>query len=614
MNLNKQKKKEGYLYKWTNYAGGYQKRWFVVLENDLFYYKNKKDNLYKRKYVLKNFSIKKDKKNKFSLVIRGDLLIHHLDLKTETKEDKANWILFLEKINRSKKLSFEEDISILENTISQLREDFEDFENFSILKCLKKNKDGKEKKEIKRIINALENVVESIKQEEIKKEQFEKVFVEQKNKERFILQKYQELWKRCGEEKGLAASDLSYNLLCKRLDLSSIEESCGKSSIEEVFYDVEEIKSLSKKEHRKELPVESTKVPSMNLFKFLKNAIGRDLTRIPMPINFAEPLSFLQRLCENIEYSELIDKACLEKESERRLLYVTAFAISGYSSTRKRLTKPFNPLLGETFEYIDEKKGIKYISEQTSHHPPISACHCEGEGFVYWSEVKSKISFSGNSLCVIPEGCNHVYLKKYVEQYSWKMVNTTINNIVFGKKYIEHHGELIVENHLTKEKSSVFFLKKNNNPEEYGVISGKIINKNKEVSHRIIGKWTSELEAIDCKKKETFFLWKANKRPENSMENYNFTEMAIRLNELTEENLCPTDSRLRLDQRLMEKGEWDNASKEKFRLEDKQRKQRNEIMPKWFSFEEDFYTKKKYWKYKGEYWTMKGHFDTNSFF
>jgi hypothetical protein len=38
-------------------------------------------------------------------------------------------------------------------------------------------------------------------------------------------------------------------------------------------------------------------------------------------------------------------------------------------------------MLGETFEYVDERRGIKFISEQVSHHPPISACHMEDDNF-----------------------------------------------------------------------------------------------------------------------------------------------------------------------------------------------------------------------------------------
>lgn len=46
--------------------------------------------------------------------------------------------------------------------------------------------------------------------------------------------------------------------------------------------------------------------------------------------------------------------------------------------------------------------------------------------------------------------------------------------------------------------------------------------------------------------------------------------MAAQLNE-PEEGVAPTDSRLRPDQRLMENGRWEEANKEKLRLEEKQR-------------------------------------------
>jgi hypothetical protein len=48
-----------------------------------------------------------------------------------------------------------------------------------------------------------------------------------------------------------------------------------------------------------------------------------------------------------------------------------AFSIAGFESVIDRTTKPFNPLLGETWEYDNGE--VKIITEQVSHHPPISA-------------------------------------------------------------------------------------------------------------------------------------------------------------------------------------------------------------------------------------------------
>ena len=51
---------------------------------------------------------------------------------------------------------------------------------------------------------------------------------------------------------------------------------------------------------------------------------------------------------------------------------------------------------------------------------------------------------------------------------------------------------------------------------------------------------------------------------------YNFTQLAVELNDM-EHDVCPTDSRRRPDQRLMEEGRWDEANRTKVLLEEKQR-------------------------------------------
>ena len=49
------------------------------------------------------------------------------------------------------------------------------------------------------------------------------------------------------------------------------------------------------------------------------------------------------------------------------MIYVAAFAVSSYASTNTRAaTKPFNPILGETYECIRLDKGWKFVAEQVS--------------------------------------------------------------------------------------------------------------------------------------------------------------------------------------------------------------------------------------------------------
>ena len=73
----------------------------------------------------------------------------------------------------------------------------------------------------------------------------------------------------------------------------------------------------------------------------------------------------LQRLTEDLEYHELLDRAATCENSLEQLCYVAAFTVSSYSTTVFRTSKPFNPLLGETFE-LDrlEENGYRSLCEQ----------------------------------------------------------------------------------------------------------------------------------------------------------------------------------------------------------------------------------------------------------
>ena len=52
-----------------------------------------------------------------------------------------------------------------------------------------------------------------------------------------------------------------------------------------------------------------------------------------------------------------------------RILNIAAFALSGYASTEGRQCKPFNPLLGETYEADYPDKGLHFFSEKVIPPP-----------------------------------------------------------------------------------------------------------------------------------------------------------------------------------------------------------------------------------------------------
>ena len=377
---------------------------------------------------------------------------------------------------------------------------------------------------------------------------------------------------------------------------------------------------------------------SFSLWSIMKNCIGKDLSKIPVPVNFSEPLSMLQRLVEDFEYSEILDKAATCQDDCEQMAYVAAFTVSAYSTTAIRTGKPFNPLLGETYECDrSDDKGWRCISEQVSHHPPMLAQYCEStdktKGWKCWQEFTMRSRFKGKYLEVEPLGIAHLEFSNG-NHYTWRKVKTVVHNIVIGKLWIDQHGEMEVINHFTGDKCHMKF-----EPYSYfgGIakkVTGTIINRNEKVEWVLNGTWDTKLEASrvigeskvkgksSLEVEDSELLWMANLPYPDSEKFYNFSQFACELNE-EEDLVAPTDCRVRPDQRLMEAGEWDQANVEKVRLEEKQRakrrdRERDEALaaqegrsiephqPIWFKrVKDDQNGEKLIHSYQGGYWECK---------
>ncbi|XP_013913638.1 PREDICTED: oxysterol-binding protein-related protein 7 isoform X2 [Thamnophis sirtalis] len=325
------------------------------------------------------------------------------------------------------------------------------------------------------------------------------------------------------------------------------------------------------------LPASHNHANDISLWNILRNNIGKDLSKVSMPVQLNEPLNMLQRLCEELEYAALLDAANCSLDPCERLLCIAAFAVSAYASTYYRAgSKPFNPVLGETYECVRPDKGFRFLSEQVSHHPPISACHAESENFIFWQDMKWKNKFWGKSLEIIPVGTVNVHLPRFGDHYEWNKVTSCIHNILSGQRWIEHYGEVLIRNTRdSRYHCKLTFCKARYWGSGVNEVHGAIHSHNGKVIHRLFGKWHEGLyrgvpPVGKC-------LWKSNLMPRDQEKSYGFTQFALELNELTPElkRLLPsTDTRLRPDQRYLEEGNVQAAESQKRRIEQLQRDRR----------------------------------------
>ncbi len=130
---------------------------------------------------------------------------------------------------------------------------------------------------------------------------------------------------------------------------------------------------------RDQLPIFTEPTSKGKVWSILKENIGKDLSKITMPVTFNEPITMLQKCAENVEYHDVLRLANKTDDRFLRIGYVVSAFYILYSNTINRVSKPFNPMLGETFEYLEGD--LKMIIEQVSHHPPISAFYAECDDF-----------------------------------------------------------------------------------------------------------------------------------------------------------------------------------------------------------------------------------------
>ncbi|XP_066554939.1 oxysterol-binding protein-related protein 7 isoform X2 [Amia ocellicauda] len=365
---------------------------------------------------------------------------------------------------------------------------------------------------------------------------------------------------------------------------------------------------------RKTIPAPGPDNSHIGLWNILYNNMGKDLSRVSMPVPLNEPLCFLQRLCEELEYCELLDTANRIDDPYERMVYVAAFAISYYlfGSSRNRY-KPFNPVLGETYECLREDKGFRYVAEQVSHHPPISACYAESENFTFWQDQRWKNKFWGKSVEVIPVGMVNITLPKYGDHYEWNKVTTCIHNILSPQRWLEHYGEILIRN--TKDSSctcKITLVKSRYFSPETNEVRGVVLDQAGNTVHKFGGFWH---EGIFCDTLPTpQCIWKPHPLPPDHMQYYGFSYFARELNDVTPEMkslLPPTDSRFRPDQRLLENGHVDEAEKKKDEVEQQQRERRKMMekkgeqhIPRFFRKMVDA-TGKETWFTNGTYWKVR---------
>lgn len=335
-------------------------------------------------------------------------------------------------------------------------------------------------------------------------------------------------------------------------------------------------------------------------WKMMQKYIGADVTSlVTLPVVIFEPMSMLQKMAELMEYSYLMDLADKCEDPYMRMVYASTFFVANYYALQ-RTWKPFNPILGETYEMVNHG-GITFLSEQVSHHPPISAAHAENDHFVYDITSKVKTKFLGNSIDIYPLGRTRVTLKKDGVSLELVPPPSKVNNLIFGRTWVDSPGEMILTNLTTGDKVVLYFQPCGWFGAGRYEVDGYVYNSADEPKILMTGKWNQSISYQLCDLEgepqpgtELSQVWKVAESPQN--DKYQYTYFAHKINsfDTAPKKLLESDSRLRPDRYALEKGDMSKSGSEKSRLEERQRAEKKiretkgeKFIPKWFEAEEE---------------------------
>jgi hypothetical protein len=200
-----------------------------------------------------------------------------------------------------------------------------------------------------------------------------------------------------------------------------------------------------------------------------KGILSSGTISISLPIRIFEPRSMLERYADWWCYAPIyLKKAGQSKDKIEAFKQVITFTLSSMFLSTGQM-KPFNPLLGETFEGEFEDK-TKIYMEHTSHTPCISNFFIsDSEGFYKFYghcdinvEGVMKILFN-NYIFMVQKGKHNVYLKTTGQTISFQYPKIILGGMIYGKRYVLLDGHMKFEDRENNLKAVIYFNKSHKN-------------------------------------------------------------------------------------------------------------------------------------------------------
>lgn len=312
---------------------------------------------------------------------------------------------------------------------------------------------------------------------------------------------------------------------------------------------------------------------------FLKSiaSFNGDLSSLTAPPFILSSTSLTEYSSYWAEHPSIFVAPAKETDPAKRALLVLKWFLSTlkqqYCSRNEKLgseKKPLNPFLGELFlgKWEDAAGTTHLVSEQVSHHPPVTA-YCiwnEQHGVQLQGYNAQKASFS-RTIHVKQIGHALLHIDRFNEDYLITLPSLHIEGLIYGSPFVELNKSTYIQS-STGYTARIDYSGK-------GWLSGKKNSftailypegKEKDALYTIEGQWSEQFIIRDGKTKREIEVYNA------------------RANKTTPLTVAPIDQQDPLESRrawrhvaaAIEKGDMDKTGAEKSMIEIRQREMRKQ--------------------------------------
>ncbi|CAF3318394.1 unnamed protein product [Rotaria socialis] len=259
--------------------------------------------------------------------------------------------------------------------------------------------------------------------------------------------------------------------------------------------------------------------------------ISMDLTKITLPTFILERRSFLEMLADFLAHPDQFVNVTDHQTPRDRFIQVVKWYLSAFHAGRKSAVpkKPYNPILGETFQCCYDigtspsssntlaKDGpvpwssdgnVTFIAEQTSHHPPIASFYaeCPAKHIQIDGCLWTKSKFLGLSVAVHMIGDATLTLLDHDEHYVMTFPSAYGRSIL-GVPWFEMGGKVSIDCEKTGYSANIEFLTKPFYNGKKHQITGTLLGPEKKEFCKIDGEWNGIMYAkySDTKISDIFF-------------------------------------------------------------------------------------------------------------